>query len=105
MFRSRGRATEPVDARRPGWRGHFRAYAPLSPDRHVLAADRLYGDDTTVPVLAKGKTDIGGVYVRDDRHSAAPIHPPRCSTIRATAVANIRERISLQGMHPRANDT
>jgi transposase len=36
---------------------------------HVLAAERLHGDDTTVPVLAKGKTDTGRlwVYVRDDR--------------------------------------
>src|SRR6202167_34362 len=36
---------------------------------HVFAADRLHGDDTTVPVLAKGKTDTGRcwVYVRDDR--------------------------------------
>src|SRR3954451_17700484 len=36
---------------------------------HVLAAERLHGDDTTVPVLASGKTDIGRcwVYVRDDR--------------------------------------
>jgi transposase len=35
---------------------------------HVLAAERLHGDDTTVPVLAKGKTDIARswVYVRDD---------------------------------------
>ena len=31
-------------------------------------ADRLHGDDTTVPVLAKGKTATGRawVYVRDD---------------------------------------
>ncbi len=38
-------------------------------EAHVLAADRLNGDDTTVPVLAKGKTDTGRcwVYVRDDR--------------------------------------
>jgi transposase len=38
-------------------------------EAHVLAADRLHGDDTTVPVLAKGKTDIARswVYVRDDR--------------------------------------
>ena len=47
------------------------ALAPLH-DRiaaHVLAADRLHGDDTPVPVLAKGKTDTGRlwVYVRDDR--------------------------------------
>jgi transposase len=36
---------------------------------HVLAAERVHGDDTTVPVLAKGKTDIARswVYVRDDR--------------------------------------
>ncbi len=26
---------------------------------HVLAAERLHGDDTTVPTLAKGKTDTG----------------------------------------------
>ncbi|HYY62650.1 MAG TPA: IS66 family transposase, partial [Burkholderiales bacterium] len=37
--------------------------------RHVLAAARLHGDDTTVPVLAKGKTVTGRLwtYVRDDR--------------------------------------
>jgi transposase len=36
---------------------------------HVLAAARLHGDDTTVPVLAKLKTDTGRIwtYVRDDR--------------------------------------
>ncbi|CDZ67989.1 Transposase IS66 family protein [Neorhizobium galegae bv. orientalis] len=36
---------------------------------HVLAAARLHGDDTTVPILAKGKTDTGRIwtYVRDDR--------------------------------------
>ena len=36
---------------------------------HVMAAERLHGDDTTVPVLAKGKTDIARawIYVRDDR--------------------------------------
>ena len=38
-------------------------------ERHVMAAGRLHGDDTTVPVLAKGKTTTGRVwvYVRDDR--------------------------------------
>jgi transposase len=36
---------------------------------HVLSAERLHGDDTTVPVLAKGKTITGRiwVYVRDDK--------------------------------------
>jgi transposase len=35
---------------------------------HVLAAERIHGDDTTVPVLANGKTDTARawVYVRDD---------------------------------------
>jgi transposase len=38
-------------------------------EAHVLAAERLHGDDTTVPILATGKTDTGRiwVYVRDDR--------------------------------------
>src|SRR6516165_7722566 len=36
---------------------------------HVFAAERIHGDDTTVPVLAKLKTRIGRIwtYVRDDR--------------------------------------
>jgi transposase len=44
---------------------------------HVLAAERLHGDDTTVPVLAKGKTDIARcwTYVRDDRPFAGPAPP------------------------------
>ena len=38
-------------------------------EAHVLAAERLHGDDTTVPILAKGKTITGRIwtYVRDDR--------------------------------------
>src|SRR6478609_8577743 len=36
---------------------------------HVFAAERLHGDDTTVPVLARGKCRTGRIwtYVRDDR--------------------------------------
>jgi transposase len=36
---------------------------------HVMAAERLHADDTTVPILARGKTDTGRIwsYVRDDR--------------------------------------
>lgn len=36
---------------------------------HVMAAERIHGDDTTVPVLARGKTVTGRLwtYVRDDR--------------------------------------
>ncbi|WP_244935242.1 IS66 family transposase, partial [Acuticoccus sediminis] len=38
-------------------------------EAHVKAAERLHGDDTTVPILAKGKTISGHIwaYVRDDR--------------------------------------
>jgi hypothetical protein len=38
-------------------------------EHHVLAAERLHGDDTTVPILAKGQTITGHIwtYVRDDR--------------------------------------
>ncbi len=38
-------------------------------EAHVLSAERLHGDDTTVPILAKGKTETGRIwtYVRDDR--------------------------------------
>ena len=38
-------------------------------ERHVLAAERLHGDDTTVPILAKGQTIKGHIwtFVRDDR--------------------------------------
>ncbi|QCO18539.1 IS66 family transposase (plasmid) [Azospirillum brasilense] len=44
---------------------------------HVMAAGRLHGDDTPVPVLAKGKTDTGRlwVYVRDDRPFAGQAPP------------------------------
>ena len=44
---------------------------------HVMAAERLHGDDTPVPVLAKGKTDKGRawVYVRDDRPFGGPDPP------------------------------
>ena len=44
---------------------------------HVLSADRLHGDDTPVPVLAKGKTDTGRawVYVRDDKPFGGPDPP------------------------------
>ena len=38
-------------------------------EAHVLGAERLHGDDTTVPILAKVKTVTGHIwtYVRDDR--------------------------------------
>ncbi len=38
-------------------------------EAHVMAAERLHGDDTPVPVLARGRCATGRawVYVRDDR--------------------------------------
>ena len=55
------------------------ALAPLHQliETHVLAAERLHGDDTTVPVLAKTKTDVGRLwtYVRDDRPFGGPAPP------------------------------
>ena len=64
-------------------------------EAHVLAAERLHGDDTTVPVLAKGKTDTGRlwVYVRDDAPFAGPAPP-------AAVFHYSRDR---RGEHPRAH--
>ena len=64
-------------------------------EAHVLAAERLHGDDTTVPVMAKGKTDTGRlwVYVRDDRPFAGA-DPP------AALFHYSRDR---RGEHPRAH--
>jgi transposase len=44
---------------------------------HVLAAERVHGDDTTVPVLAKHQTRTGRLwtYVRDDRPFAGHAPP------------------------------
>jgi hypothetical protein len=45
--------------------------APLTAliEAHVMAAERIHGDDTTVPVLALGKCDVARcwVYVKDER--------------------------------------
>lgn len=64
-------------------------------EAHVLAAERLHGDDTTVPVLAKGKTDTGRlwVYVRDDAPFGGPAPP-------AALFHYSRDR---RGEHPRAH--
>ena len=43
---------------------------------HVLSAERIHGDETIVPVLAKDKTIKGRlwIYVRDDRPFGGPSH-------------------------------
>jgi transposase len=64
-------------------------------EAHVLAAERLHGDDTTVPVMARGKTDTARLwtYVRDDRPFAGS-DPP------AALFHYSRDR---RGEHPRAH--
>ncbi|WP_084584675.1 IS66 family transposase [Sphingomonas azotifigens] len=64
-------------------------------ETHVLAAERIHGDDTTVPVMAKGKTDVARlwVYVRDDAPFAGT-DPP------ATLFSYSRDR---RGEHPQAH--
>ena len=64
-------------------------------EAHVFAAERLHGDDTRVPVLAKGKTHTGRcwVYVRDDRPFAGTAPP-------AAMFYYSRDR---SGEHPRAH--
>ena len=64
-------------------------------EAHVLAAERLHGDDTTVPVLAKGKTDIARLwtYVRDDAPFGATSPP-------AAIFHYSRDR---RGMHPQTH--
>ena len=44
---------------------------------HVMAADRIHGDETTVPVQAKGRTTTGRLwtYVRDDQPFGGPAPP------------------------------
>ena len=64
-------------------------------EAHVFAAERLHGDDTTVPVLAKGRTITGRawVYVRDDRPFGGRAPP-------AAMFYYSRDRT---GEHPRAH--
>jgi len=64
-------------------------------EAHVFAAERLHGDDTTVPVLAKGKTITGRcwVYARDDRPFAGRAPP-------AAMFYYSRDR---KGEHPQAH--
>ncbi|QNT68076.1 IS66 family transposase [Defluviicoccus vanus] len=70
--------------------------------RHVLAAGRLHGDDTTVPVLAKGKTITGRLwtYVRDDR----PFGGPHLDGTGPPAAVYFYSR-NREGEHPRRHLT
>ena len=62
-------------------------------ESHVMAAERLHGDDTTVPVLALGKCDVGRCWVYGAPTTnplAARPRRPRSSTTRAIAAALTR---------------
>jgi len=62
-------------------------------EAHVLAAERLHGDDTTLPVLAPVKADIARLwtYVRDDRPFGG----------RAPPAALFRYSRDRRGVHPK----
>lgn len=64
-------------------------------ERHVLAAERIPGDDTTIRILAKGKCTTGRIwtYVRDDRPYGGRRRRRRSITSRATDGASIPRSI------------
>ncbi|WP_407635766.1 IS66 family transposase [Sphingopyxis alaskensis] len=64
-------------------------------EAHALSADRLHADDTTVPLLAKLKTEVARIwdYVRDDRPFGGPAPP----------VALCYYSRNRKGEHPRAH--
>jgi transposase len=65
---------------------------------HVFAAERIHGDDTTVPVLAKVKTRTGRLwtYVRDDRPFGGP-DPPAAVFFYSTDRTGIHPEQHLAG--------
>ena len=70
-------------------------------ERHVLAAERLHGDDTTIRILAKGKCVTGRIwtYVRDDRPFAGPAPPAAVYYERPTRPASAEASVRLH-RHP-----
>jgi len=63
-------------------------------ENHVLAAERLHGDDTTVPILAKGKCATGRIwtYVRDDSPFGGADPPAALYVIAGTSIPMITSR-------------
>jgi transposase len=63
--------------------------------RHLLAAERLHGDDTTVPVLAKNKTVTARLWTLSEMTGRllAQTRQRHCFTTRATGAANARSDI------------
>lgn len=64
-------------------------------ETHVMAAERLHGDDTTVPVLAKGKTDTARcwIYVGMTSLLAARDRRRQSSITHTIDAANIHKHI------------
>ena len=64
--------------------------------KHVLGAERIHGDDTTVPVLAKANAQPAGCgpMCATIARSAAKQRLPRCSITPMTAEQNIPKTIS-----------
>jgi hypothetical protein len=79
-------------------------------EAHVLAAERLHGDETTVPILAKGKTVTGRIwsYARDDRQDLVPQAPAEIAVFRRLRVEHrpgkFRERDTFVDVHPTSAD-
>jgi hypothetical protein len=71
-------------------------------EAHVLAAERLHGGDTTVPILAKGKTVTGHIwtYVRDDRPFGATAPPAALLRLARSATGASRAPSSGLRRHP-----
>jgi len=74
------------------WVGACTATLAALIQAHVMAAARIHGDDTTVPVQAKGQTVTGRLrtYVRDDQPFGKP-EPP---------AAMFRHSRDRRGEHP-----
>lgn len=61
-------------------------------EAHVFAAERLHGDDTTIPIQARDKCTTGRIwtYVCDDRPFGERRRQPQSIMRRVTGAANIR---------------
>ena len=64
-------------------------------EAHIMAAERLHGDDTPVRCWrsASATSDAAGFMCATTSRLAVPIRRRRCSTTRATAAASIRNAI------------
>ena len=64
-------------------------------ERHVMTAERLHGDDTTLRILAKGKCTTGGsgAMSATTGPSPGPRRRRRSITLPATGEASIRRSI------------